>query len=514
MNKRSKFKSENSKASSPQQDDSFTIEIGTNLDKNLTSLKTMLGEPTDLIIREITIGPNQEKIAMIYMSGMTDNQLVHNNILKTVLSSQPQADADLLDYFYQEIIAIADITKTNSLDDVSYAILSGDTAIYVDGTNTVLLMGTAGGEDRAVEEPQSERLIRGPRAGFIENIGTNLSLIRQDIKDPNLRFKTHEIGRRSKQKLVVSYIEGIIHPDLVDEINRRLASIDTDYAVSSGEVEQWIQDSFLSPFPQLVDTERPDRAVEALLKGKVVILVDGTPFVLITPVTLTETFHSLEDDNQRWIVGTSLRFLRYLSAFIAIFLPSLYIAIVSYHPEMLPAKLVFSIAAAREGVPFPAFVEALMMAITFEILHEAGVRLPKIIGATIGIVGGLVIGESAVSAGIVSPIMVIITALTAIASFTAPHYSMAISLRLLRFTFMIAAAFLGLYGIILVYIMVNIHIVNLKSVGIPYSVPFAPVIGKDWKDMIIRAPLMMLMKRPAYLNTKDDTAAKKRRQSK
>ncbi|MCT2536447.1 spore germination protein [Aquibacillus koreensis] len=492
-------------ATTPKHNASFQIKIGTNLDENVDSVKKMLDEPDDLIVRELSIGTDHQKAAIVYIKGMVDHKLVQDNILKTILEKEPEADIDLSDYFYQEIIAISDIKKVKTLDDVSLAILSGSTALYIDQTDTVLLMGTAGGEHRAIEEPQSERLIRGPRAGFIENIGTNVSLIRQDIKDPNLRFKTHEIGRRSKQKLVVSYIDGIVNPDLVQEINRRLQSIDTEYAVGSGEVEHWIQDSFLSPFPQLGDTERPDRAVDALLKGKVVILVDGTPFVLIAPMTLVETLHSLEDNSQRWIVGTSLRLLRFLSAFIAIFLPSVYIALISFHPEMLPAKLLFSIAASREGVPFPAFIEAMLMAITFEILHEAGVRLPKIIGATIGIVGGLVIGESAVSAGIVSPFLVIITALTAIASFATPQYSMAISFRLIRFTFMIAAATLGLYGIILVYIMINIHLVNLKSFGVPYSTPFGPLLLKDWKEMIIRAPIMMLTKRPSYLKTMDKT---------
>ncbi|WP_182200007.1 spore germination protein [Paraliobacillus salinarum] len=494
-----------------QDNSSFPIEISHYLEDNINIIKKMLGNPSDLIIRELTLGNQRKKAAIIYINGLIDNQLVQNNVLKEILSNQTETKTDLLDYLYQKIIAITDISKVKTLDDVSFGILSGNTALYINETDTVLLMGTASGEHRSIEEPQSERLIRGPKAGFIEDINTNISLIRQDIKDPNLRFETHHIGRRSKQKIVVSFIAGIVNMNIVNEVNRRLKSIDTDYAFSSGEVEQWIQDSFLSPFPQIGDTERPDRAIQSLLKGKVVILLEGTPFVLIAPITLVETFHSLEDDNQRWLNGTSLRLLRYLTAFIAIFLPSLYIALVTYHPEMLPAKLIFSIAASREGVPFPAFVEVVIMAITFEILHEAGIRLPKIIGSTIGIVGGLVIGESAVSAGIVSPIMVIITALTAIASFTTPQYSMAISLRLLRFCFMIAAAVFGLYGVILVYIVINIHIVNLKSIGVPYSLPFAPLFIKDWKGLVIRSPLMMLMNRPNYLKVTDK---RKRRQTK
>lgn len=266
-----------------------------------------------------------------------------------------------------------------------------------------------------------------------------------------------------KKDLIVCYVEGIVHPDLVKEVKRRLSSIDIDEAPESGFIEQWIEGSFLSPFPQVLHTERPDKVAAALLGGRIAILLDGTPFVLMAPATMATHFQSPEDYYERWMIGTLLRILRYIGAFIATFLPALYIALVSYHPGMIPSKLAFSIAGTREGVPFPAVVEAFIMETTIELLREAGVRLPKPIGQTIGIVGGLVIGEAAVSAGIVSPIMVIVVALTAISSFALPSYTFAISIRILRFFVMLAAALFGLYGIIVFYIMINIHIVNLKS---------------------------------------------------
>ncbi|WP_028782245.1 spore germination protein [Thalassobacillus devorans] len=504
---RSTAQKQSNKQESAKQE--FPIEIESSLDKNIESIKQMLGDPQDLVIRELTVGANNIKGAMVYISGLIDKELVNNNILKTIQMNLKHFDTDPLDNICQEVIAITDINKVTTLDKVSYAILSGSTAFYLEGYTTVLVMGAAGGESRSIEEPPSEALLRGPREGFVEKIDTNMALVRRDIRDPNLRFKTYEVGRRSKQKVVVCYVDGIVDPALVEEINRRLKSIDTDYAMDSGQIEQWIEDSFLSPFPQMNDTERPDRVSTSLLAGKVAILVEGTPFAIVAPTTIADALSSMEDYNHRWLTGTIIRFLRYLSAFIAMFLPSLYIALVSYHPEMLPTHLVFSIAASREGVPFPSVVEALAMAITFELLHEAGVRLPKLIGSTIGIVGGLVIGEAAVSAGVVSPIMVIITALTAIASFTTPQYSVALAFRTIRFVFMIAAAVFGLYGIILVYIMVNIHLVNLKSFGVPYSVPFGPVFFKDWKDMVIRAPIMMLTRRPAYMKTNDEKSKDK-----
>jgi len=280
------------------------------------------------------------------------------------------------------------------------------------------------------------------------------------------------------------------------EIERRVLSIDMDDAEGSGYIEQWIADSFLTPFPLIINTERPDKVSAALLQGKAALLVDGTPFQLIMPMTFASMLRSPEDYYEHWLIASLIRVLRLIAAFASTFMPALYIALVEFHHGMIPSKLAFSIAGTREGVPFPAVVEAFIMEGTLELLREAGLRLPKPIGQTIGIVGGLVIGEAAVSAGIVSPIMVIIVAVTAISSFTLPSYAFSISLRMLRFAVMLAAAVFGLYGIILAYIMINIHLVNLTSFGVPYSAPFAPFFARDWKDLIVRMPPMELDKRP------------------
>lgn len=501
--KKQSKKQKQSTTSASSNSNSFNLQITKNLEENINSIKTMLGEPGDLTARKLTGKNENQTCAILYIGGLVDDQLVQNNILKTIQENIQQSDQITLDTIYQDVIAISDTQKTKQLDDVSYALLSGSTIFYMDGSDSALLISAKGGVKRSIEEPQSEALIRGPREGFIEDIHTNIAMVRRILKDPNLRIKIHETGRRSKQKIAVIYVAGITNEKIVEEVNFRLKNIDTDYALSAGHVEQWIQDSFLSPFPQLLETERPDRIASAVLQGKVGILVEGTPVALTAPIVFADTLKSLGDYSQRWVTATIWRLIRYLSAFIAMFAPALYIALVSYHPEMLPTKLVFSIQASREGVPFPAVVEAFMMAVTFDILHEAGVRLPKLIGSTIGIVGGLVIGESAVSAGIVSPIMVIITALTAIASFTTPQYSVAITFRNLRYAFMIAASILGLLGIILVYIMLNIHMVNLKSFGTPYTTPFAPLYLQDWKDLFIRAPLTMLKQRPSFYKPED-----------
>jgi spore germination protein len=494
-----------------EEQEDLSLQLFSNLDENLYYIKAMLDKPSDLITREFTIGNTQHRCAIVYLDGLADKMVINDQIIKniqieSVVSEKELSDkaVHLVDQLYNKVLSVGEGKRTTSSDEILYSILSGDTVLYVDGTDQALTIGSKGWENRSIEEPITEAVIRGPRDGFIENLRTNTMLIRRSIRDPNLRFKSYKIGRRSKKDLVLVYVDGIVNPDIVKEVNQRLASIDMDDALETGYIEQWIEDNFLSPFPQIDHTERPDKVVAAVLQGKVAILLDGTPFVLIAPMTFGNTLQSQEDYYERWIVGSLVRILRYLGAFIAVFLPSLYIALVSYHPGMIPSKLAFSIAATREGVPFPVFIEALLMETTMELLREAGIRLPKPIGQTIGIVGGLVIGQAAVSAGIVSPVMVIVVAVTAVSSFSMPGYSTALAFRIIRFGFMGAAALFGLYGIILAYIVVNIHLVNLKSLGVPYTTPFAPSFGRDWKDLVLRFPITMLTRRPNYMQTEDE----------
>ncbi|UJL47212.1 spore germination protein [Virgibacillus sp. NKC19-16] len=508
---RSRSKRNKNQTAKPKEEN-FSIEIFKDLNKNLDNLKKMLDEPDDLIVREFTLHSTEQKCAIAYIDGLVDKYVVHNSILKNLqirMDNQqlPTEKQALFDEIYSEVISIGNVEKGTTLDAVSAGILSGSTILYLEGLDKVIIMSTIGWETRSVEAPTTEQVIRGSKEGFVENIRTNTSLIRRSLQDPNLRFQSHKIGRRSQKSLNVAYIAGVSNPDIVKEVNRRIESIDMDYAPESGFIEQWIEDSFLSPFPQMLNTERSDKAAAALTQGKIVILLDGTPFVLIAPTTLGNTLQSPEDYYERWMIGSLIRILRYLAAFFTLFLPALYIALVSYQQGMIPSDLAFSIAATRDGVPFPAFVEAVMMGIVMELLREAGARLPTSIGQTIGIVGGLVIGDAAVQAGIVSPVMVIVVALTAIASFAVPEYSTAIAFRMIRFATMISAAVLGLYGIIIVYIAVNIHIVNLKSFGVPYSTPFAPTFLNDFKDLVTRAPIPSLETRPQYLKPDDDKSA-------
>jgi spore germination protein len=309
-------------------------------------------------------------------------------------------------------------------------------------------------------------------------------------------IRTIQLGRRSKTDIAYVYIKGITDPDLIEEVEERLNEIDIDQILSSGHLEQLIQDNTYSPLPQIQSTERPDKAVANLMEGRVAILVDNSPFALLTPSTFAQFFQSPEDYNERWFVASFIRILRWFASFLAVFTPAVYIAVVTYDSGLIPTRLALSIAASRAGVPFPSLIEALLMESTIELLRESGARLPSAIGQTIGIVGGIIIGDAAVKAGITSPIMVIIVAVTAIASFVIPSYSAAIGIRLIRFPLMILAGFLGLYGVMIGFIALNIHMVSLKSFGIGYMSPQAPVIFQDMKDLIIRVPAKKMRKRP------------------
>ena len=470
--------------------------LDSSLNTNLDVIKKILGNSADLIIRKSSIGRVNHEFAIVYIKGLVNEEQVNNNILRMLELNKKEIDSNLLENVYDEMVALTEIKKSKEINQVIKTILAGDSALILDGINEAILLGSSGMEYRALEEPQSESIIRGSRIGFIENFKINLSLIRQEIKDPNLRIDTMEVGSHSHQKIAICYVEGIVKEDILDEVVRRIKTIDIDFAPDSGFIEQWIEDSILSPFPQILDTERPDRVAYNILKGKVAIIVEGTPFALLMPITFGDSLKSIEDYNQRWLISSLLRLLRLVSFYMTLFLPATYVALVSYHPELIPTQLLFTIAASREGLPFPSLIEALIISFFYEVLQEAGTRLPQKISQTIGIVGGIVIGQIAVMAGIVTPIMVIVISLTGICAFTLPNYSFAIGLRTLRFAAIFAAAFLGLYGIILVFIMIYIHMANLKSMGVPFTQSFSSRNLWDLKNVVVRVPITSLAKRP------------------
>ncbi|MCA1029454.1 spore germination protein [Bacillus timonensis] len=480
----------------------ITEYIHVSVDKNVEKVKGYLGYSTDLEHRVFHIGKSEKvKAVLFFMDGLADKNQVQDFILESLMLEGNGIHQNcLVDDVKNYLVTIGETKTVTGLGEVIKSILVGDCAIIIEGTQTAIITGTKGWKDRGVQEPSSQTVVRGPKDGFSETLRTNTALIRRKIKDPNLWCETLQIGTVTKTDVAIMYVNGIVNEKIVREVRARLQRIEIDGIFESGQIEELIEDSTYSPFPTIYNSERPDSIAGGLLEGRVAILVDGTPFALLVPALFIEFFQSSEDYYMRSDASTVLRFLRYFAFFLALIVPSSYVAVTTFHQEMLPTQLLISLASQREGVPFPAIVEVLLMEITFEILREAGVRMPRAVGSAISIVGALVLGQAAVEAGIVSSAMVIVVSLTAISSFVFPAFNMAISIRILRFGFVLLAANFGLMGIILGLIMMVIHLCSLRSFGIPYLSPMAPFYLADQEDAIFRFPQWGLFSRPSLIN--------------
>jgi hypothetical protein len=480
--------------------------LSKSLKKNTYYIKDLLKGSSDIIYRDLYIGQSQVQITLIFVDGMVEKATINEQILKPLMIEINKFDYTeglWIEEIKKRLITASEVKTADTFDDVVLDLLSGDTIMFIDGLNAALIIGTKGWESRGSEEPASEQSVRGPRDGFIETLKNNMVLIRRRIKDPNLTMELHKLGTRTKTDVSVVYIKGVINERIVNEIRDRISRIRIDGVIESGQLEQLIQDHNWTIFPQIMATERPDKVVAALLEGRAAILIDGTPFALIVPTTISAFISSVDDYYERAIVSSVIRITRYISFFISSSLPALYVAIVSFHPGMLPSNLALSITASRVGLPFPAFLETIIMEFVLEILQEAGVRLPKPVGQTVSIVGGLVIGQSAVQAGLVSPIIVIVVALTAVSSFSLPNYSFGLATRIIRVPLIAAASFLGLYGLIIAWLVILFHLASLQSFGVGYLEEFSPYRPRDLKDIIFRVPTGYMRKRPEFLIPED-----------
>lgn len=473
-----------------------------NLFKDVLRLKNIFERSSDIMYREFQIGGVQ-KGTVIFLDGFVDMKMIDEHVLKPLMdygkgSPEPSgAELSEIEKLLQDYVISAAVISTGvTVQETVEHILTGDAALLLEGAGKAIFVGAKQLEKRSVDEPVTEAVIRGPRDGFTENLRTNTSLIRRRLKTSDLKMEGMKVGRLSKTDIVLTYLDGIADEAVVAEVRERVGRIDIDAILESGYVEEFIEDNPFSVFPQVIYTERPDKVTGSLLEGKVGIIIDNTPFALIVPITFYESIQSSEDYYQRHIASTAIRWLRFLFIVIALLLPSLYVAILTFHLEMLPTNLLLSISSSRETVPFPAVVEALLMEITFEALREAGVRLPRPVGQAVSIVGALVIGQAAVQAGLVSAPMVIIVSITGIASFTIPTFSQSLAIRLLRFPMMLFAGTLGLYGILLGILIIVIHMSRLRSFGVPYLSPMAPLHAGDLKDVMVRVPWWGMMKRP------------------
>jgi spore germination protein KA len=479
-----------------KQSDLSTAEFGDltdTLEHNLLGIRSALGRSPDLVIRELDLGEHT-RAALLYIDGLVDMQTLHQSVLNTLMGNVP-AEAFLsfspeeqLEYLMRHVLTAADVKIETNPGRLLTELMSGCAIFLLEGSARFIRISAPGWEERAVGEPNSQAVVRGPMEGFAENLRTNTSLIRRRIRDSRLWMENFEIGSTTKTNVTIMFLQHLANEDVVKEVRRRLSRIDTDSILESGYIEEFIQDKNITPFPTMYNTDRPDTIAAGILEGKVAILVDGTPFVLLVPAFFITFFQSAEDYYQRADIATLLRFIRFLAFIIVLLAQAVYIALTTYHQEMIPTTLVISLAAQRERVPFPAFAEALFMEVTYEILREAGVRIPKNIGQAISIVGTLVVGQAAVEAGFISSAMVIIVSITAISSFVIPEMGMSITARMLRFIFMMLAAFIGLYGILWGLILLVLHLTSLRSFGLPFMSPIGPFVPGDMKDTLFRLP--------------------------
>jgi spore germination protein KA len=476
------------------------------LTMNLETIQTEMGHSKDVIIRKILIAGTIHAAA-VFTEGLSDPKAIADFVSRSAMHFEDEAPGQdqaicteaAFQQIKEQLSSFASITEITDWKQLFLSLLSGDTLLLFQGFSKALAASTRGGENRGVTEPTTQTVIRGPREAFTESIGTNISLIRRKIRSPKLWLEEKIIGEVTQTEVGIMYIKGIANEEIVQEVRNRLDRIKIDGILESGYIEDLIQDEVWTPFPTVYNSERPDVIAAGLLEGNVTILVDGTPFVLLVPVVFISFLQSAEDYYQRFDIGIFLRLLRFASFYIALLLPALYVAISTFHQEILPTNLMIHLAYQREGVPFPPIIEAFMMEIVFEVLREAGVRMPSAVGNTISIVGALVIGQAAVEAGIVSPAMVIVVSFTAIANFVIPAINLAIAVRLLRFVFLILCGTLGMYGMAVGLLLMVLHLSSIRSFGIPYLQPFAPFIPREHKDTMLRFPLWAMNKRPRFV---------------
>ncbi|HHY92157.1 MAG TPA: spore germination protein [Firmicutes bacterium] len=486
-------------------------ELTGNLSADLKLLRSLLHDSSDVVVRQIRLPAERDvELALIYVDGLADKRVVDLDILQGLMHlARIQGFLDrlskgnTLEVIQAHLLTIGEIKVMAEVKKIIHSLLSGDTFMLVENAAQGLIINTRGYETCGVQEPTIEAVVRGPREGFSESLRTNVSLLRRRIKDPDLVVEMLTVGDRTQTDVALVYIKDLANVKLVKEIKGRIEKLRTDAILESGYIEQMLQDRSLTVFPQMQGTERPDKVAAGILEGRVAIIVDGTPFVLLAPAVWAQFFQSPEDFYERAQIGTFIRFIRLVAMASSLLLPSTYIALASFHPEMLPTSLALALAAARTGVPFSLLTETLLMEIAVEIVREASVRLPGPVGPTVGIVGGLILGEASVRAGIVSPLTVIIVAITAIGSFATPSYSSAIALRLLRFPFMFLAASFGLIGISAGLILLTIHVASLESIGVPYLAPYAPFHLEAQGDAIPRRSWPYLKERPTFLKPQD-----------
>ncbi|WP_082883767.1 spore germination protein [Bacillus sp. SJS] len=455
-------------------------------DETISYIKNSFFQADDLKIKRFIF--NEKNTFILYIDSIADREIIQTNVLKPLLNKQKGK--------IEDIVTITVMHRTLELDSAIESMVEGHCLLFIEGETELFLLNVYKKEMDTGQEPNNEKVIRGSHQSFSENVLKNIHFIRERIKSPSLTVQFRSVGRTGHSKMAIVYVGKIVNPSLVKEVERRLSYLQVDSVQSPGYFEEFLEDYPFSPFPQFLSTERPDRAASNLMDGRIAILMEGSPTVLILPAHFFTFFQSSEDYNQRTLIGSFYRIVRMVSFLIALGLPAFYIALVSFNYEVIPVEIVFSIKSSLEYVPFQPVLEAMIMQLTLELLREAAIRLPNAISQTIGVVGGLVIGTAVVEAHFVSNTMIIVVAITAISSFVIPSNEMSNTIRILGFPIMLMSALFGFFGIVISFMLILIHLVKLKPFGCPYFYPLAPFDFKFFKDTVFRVPIWMMNERP------------------
>lgn len=473
---------------------------------NSKSIKDMLGQSKDIVFREIYVNGDKDfPVTLVFVSGLVDSNVINDYILKPLIQecklSQAKNYKDVIDLMEHGVVYTSSANVRDNIDDLIDDVLNGFTALIFDTEKKAVAFKTIGFEKRSITEPTNESVLKGAKDSFVETLRTNTATIRRRIKSKDMVIEETIVGKQTKTSIAVVYMKGLTNEKMVAELKKRINSIDIDGVLTINFLAEYIVDNKYTPFPLLDYTERPDKFCADIIEGRAGVIIDGIPVSVIVPCTFDKCLQSPEDYNHGIFINSFKRLLRYILFFISSFFPAFFIAIISFHQEMIPAKFASSIAAAREGVPFPTYLEVFLMVIAFEILQEAGLRLPKAIGSAISIVGTLIIGEAAVNARIISAPVIIVVALTGISSFVIPSQDLSAAMRLFRMLLIILSSIIGLFGIVIGFLLVLYHLCTLESFGVPYLSPYVANEGKDMKDSLLRLPLSWLKKRPEFLKT-------------
>lgn len=475
--------------------------ISSTLSKNIDLFRNIFRDDDTFIVRNVENHYNKSiKCCVLFMEEMIDTTVVSENILRPIMQDNNlKNNNDTINQFQNRVITSDNIKKSSDVNLLTNSILKGDTVLLLEDSSEALIISSIGVKSRAIQEPESEKLIRGPREGFTEPLMINLSLLRKRLETPDLKFKFMNLGTKTNTKICICYLDSLVNRKILNEVETRLKSIKIDGVLAAGYIGELIDDEPYSPFKTVGSTERPDVVVGKLLEGRIAIIVDGTPVALTAPHLFIEYFQVNEDYYINYYFSSISRMLRILGFILTVSVPAIYVALMTFHQEMIPTPLLISISAARQGVPFPTIVEIMLLLIVFEILRETGTRMPTNIGQALSIVGALVLGQASVEAKIVSAPIVIVVAISGITSLMIPRIQGATIIC--RVIFLLLSAFLGFYGLIFGITGALLHLCEMRSFGVPYLLYLTSMNPYDLKDTIIRAPLWNMKKRPKLIST-------------